>query len=278
VIEIKNLNFHYSRKHQVYKNLNLKIDEGAVYALLGLNGAGKTTLLNLIAGFLIPAGGSCKVFNYEASQRKPEMLKEIFLVGDTSEFPNITVKEFHNLYVGFYPKFDSDLFNHCINEFGLNTQASLKRLSFGDSRKVILSFALATKCRLLLFDEPTNGLDIPSKSIFRKLIAANLGEEQTLVMATHQVRDLSNLMDRIIIEHQGNILLNESVENIAQKLTFGLAPGKIAKDDLLYETDSFKQNETISFNRTNQFGQVDIELLFTACTNYPHKFIKIFNL
>jgi len=277
VIKIKNLDFHYQRKHQVYKNLNLNIEEGAIYALLGLNGAGKTTLLNLIAGFLIPKSGSCEVFGYEASLRKPQMLQEIFLVGDTSEFPNMTVKQFCELYAGFYPRFENDFYNSCISEFGLQPGSSLKRLSFGDKRKVVLSFALATKCQLLLFDEPTNGLDIPSKATFRKLIASSLGENQTIIMATHQVRDLANLMDRIIIEHNGKIVINEPIDRIAEKLAFGLSSDRIAHNDLLFKAESFNQNETVSVNHTDQPGQVDIELLFNAAVTNTAKLSQIFN-
>jgi len=276
VIKIENLNFHYSRNRQVYKNLNLNIEEGAIYALLGLNGAGKTTLLNLIAGFLIPKGGSCTVFDWEASKRKPEMLQEIFLVGDTSEFTNMTVKEFCDLYADFYPRFDLDFFNHCIVEFGILAESSLKRLSYGDKRKVVLSFALATRCRLLLFDEPTNGLDIPSKATFRKLIASSLGENQTIIMATHQVRDLANLMDRIIVENKGQILINESVERIAEKLSFGLPSEQIATDDLIFKADGFNPNETVSINSSLQPGQVDIELLFSAAITQSSKISTIF--
>lgn len=276
MIKIENLYFSYPRKRQVYKSLNLCIEEGSVYALLGLNGAGKTTLLNLIAGFLIPQEGSCEVFNYEASIREPMMLQEIFLVGDTSEFPNMTVKEFCGLYSDFYPRFDQDFFNNCISEFGLLGDSSLKRLSFGDKRKALLSFALATKCRLLLFDEPTNGLDIPSKSTFRKLVASSLDEKQTIILATHQVRDLANLMDKIIIEHQGKILINEPIDRIAEKLAFGLTSDQIANGDLLYRADGFKQSETVSVNHSNQQGQVDIELLFNAAISQPAELSRLF--
>jgi ABC-2 type transport system ATP-binding protein len=276
VIEIKNLDFHYQRKRQVYRNLNLNIEEGAVYALLGLNGAGKTTLLNLIAGFLIPQEGTCKVFGYQSTKREPEMLQEIFLVSDTSEFPNMSVKEFCCLYADFYPRFDQNFFDHCISEFGLAADSSLKRLSFGDKRKAMLSFALATNCRLLMFDEPTNGLDIPSKATFRKLVASTLAENQTIIMATHQVRDLANLMDRIIVEHQGQILLNEPIDRITEKLVFGLSPDQIATGDLIYKAESFNQNETVSVNRSNQPGQVDIELLFNAAIAHPKELSRIF--
>ena len=277
MIEIKNLDFHYQRKRQVYSNLNLSIVEGAVYALLGLNGAGKTTLLNLIAGFLIPQQGMCQVFGYQSTKREPEMLKEIFLVGDTSEFPNMTVKDFCALYADFYPRFDLVLLERCFSEFGLSGESSLKRLSFGDKRKVMLSFALSTKCRLLMFDEPTNGLDIPSKATFRKLVASTLGENQTIIMATHQVRDLANLMDRIIIEHRGKIILNEPIDHITEKLTFGLTPDQIATGDLIYKADSLNPNETVSVNKTKQPGQVDIEMLFSATIANSKEISNIFN-
>lgn len=276
MIKIENLNFFYQRKHQVYDSLNLTIEDGAVCALLGLNGAGKTTLLNLIAGFLIPKAGSCQVFGHEASCREPEMLEEIFLVGDTSEFPNMTIAEFCNLYSGFYPKFDQKLLSDCISEFGLNPGSSLKRLSYGDKRKVMISFAIATRCRILLFDEPTNGLDIPSKSTFRRLIAASLTEDQTIIMATHQVRDLANLMDRVIIEQSGKIILNESIDRVAEKLVFGAASEQIAQNELIYKSDSFNPNETVSINKNGQAGQVDIELLFTATIARPQEIVRIF--
>jgi len=277
VIKIENLDFSYPRKRQVYKSLNLNIEEGSICGLLGLNGAGKTTLLNLIAGFLIPQEGTCSVFGYQAAKRKPEMLQEIFLVGDTSEFPNMSVEEFCDLYAGFYTRFDMTLFEQCISEFGLMGSSSLKRLSFGEKRKVILSFALAIRCRLLMFDEPTNGLDIPSKATFRKLVASTLSEDQTIIMATHQVRDLGNLMDRIIIEHQGQILMNQQIDQIAEKLSFGLPIEQITPDDMLYAADGFNPNETVSLNSKNVLGQVDIELLFTAATSYPEKIVKLFN-
>lgn len=277
MIEIKNLDFSYPRKHQVYRSLNLNVEEGSICGLLGLNGAGKTTLLNLIAGFLIPQEGTCSAFGYQSAKRKPEMLSELFLVGDTSEFPNMSVMEFCGLYADFYPRFDTILFDRCISEFGLMRESSLKRLSFGDKRKVMLSFALATKCRLLMFDEPTNGLDIPSKATFRKLVASTLSENQTIIMATHQVRDLANLMDRIIIEHRGKILINETVERIGEKLAFGLAADQIANGDLLFKADSFNPNETVSVNKTNQPGQMDIEMLFNAVVLQPSELSKIFN-
>lgn len=276
MIEINNLNFRYSKKKEVYNNLNLSIKEGTIAAILGLNGAGKTTLLNLIAGFLIPRNGTCEVLGYHSFKRKPEMLQELFLVSDISEFPNTSVEKFYKLFVEFYPKFDMSFFHHCISEFNLSIGSQLKRLSLGEKRKVMLSFALATNCQLLLFDEPTNGLDIPSKSTFRKLVAANLKEKQTILFATHQVRDLSNLMDRIIIEHQGRIIINEATEEISQKLIFGQHRDQIKNGDLLYSNEGFVTNETVSVNRNGQSSQLDLELLFNAAISKPRELSELF--
>jgi len=278
VIEIKNLEFHYSRKRPIYNDLGVSIKEGSICGLLGLNGAGKTTLLNVIAGFLIPQNGTCKVFGMEASERKPEMLQEVFIVSDTSDLPYINLNTFCKTYADFYPRFDHDFFNHCVSEFKVSTKNRLISLSLGDKRKAMLSFALSTRCRLLLLDEPTNGLDIPSKSVLKKLIAESFNEKQTILIATHQLRDLSNLMDRIIIEHHGRIVLNESIDCISEKLLFGVNEHLIPKEDLIYLSEGLTKYETVSVNRTKEQGQIDVELLFAAATANPNEFKAIFTL
>ncbi len=277
MIEIKNLSFYYSRKRPVYSDLSLKIEKGSVSAILGLNGAGKTTLFNLIAGFLIPKEGSCKVSYYESSKRSPEMLQELFMVSDISEFPNMVIDKFCKLYADFYPRFDYNLFTNCLAEFNLSSKQSLKHLSLGEKRKVMLSFALATRCKLLLFDEPTNGLDIPSKSTFRKMIAANLEEDQTILLATHQVRDLGNLMDRIIIEHQGKIILNETTNQISEKLLFGVKATDVNPNDLFYSDENVASNECVAINRNSHSSKLDIEQLFNAAISDPQKISLVFN-
>jgi len=277
VIKIKDLNYHYFRKRKVYNNLNLTIQEGTISAILGLNGAGKTTLLNLIAGFLIPKDGNCEVFGYQSAKRNPAMLQDLFMVSDISDYPSTTIEKFCNLYADFYPNFDAELLSQCLADFSLSPQQSLKQLSLGEKRKVMLSFALSTRCKLLLFDEPTNGLDIPSKATFRRLIAAHTNEDQTILIATHQVRDLGNLMDRVIIEHQGKIILNETTERITEKLVFGLKSNDIQPEDLIHINENMASNESVSINRGNQSSQVDLELLFNAAISKTEKITPIFN-
>jgi len=277
MIEIKNLNFSYTRNKEVYKNLNLEIPKGTIASVLGLNGAGKTTLLNLIAGFLIPKHGSCKVSRYESSSREPEMLENLFMVTDNNEFPNTTVAKFCRLFAEFYPKFSHEFFAHCLSEFKLTPNQSLKRMSLGERRKAMLSFALSTKCKVLLFDEPTNGLDIPSKATFRKLLASNTEEDQTILLATHQVRDLGTLMDRIIIEHEGAILLNETTECISEKLYFGLPADHLSPEDIIFSQEGIASNYIVAANKNGHSGNMDIELLFNAAISNPDKMKTIFN-
>lgn len=277
MITIKDLDFHYSRKRQVYKNLNLSIPKGAITVILGLNGAGKTTMLNLIAGFLIPKEGTCKVSGYDSSKRFPEMLQELFMVSDISEFPNMNIENFCKLYADFYKKFDYELFAHCLTEFHLTEKQSLKHISLGEKRKVMLAFALATRCNVLLFDEPTNGLDIPSKATFRKLVASNVGDNQTILIATHQVRDLSNLMDRIVIEHQGKIIINETIDRISEKLAFGKEAEEVNSEDLILFQEDIALKQYVAVNRNGHSSNLDLELLFNAATANPIKLSSVFN-
>ncbi len=277
MIEIKNLDFNYSRKKEIYNNLSLTISEGTIAAILGLNGAGKTTLLNLIAGFLIPKNGTCKVSYRESSKRDPQMLEDLFLVSDISEFPSVQIEKFCKLYSDFYPNFDHTLFNKCLLEFNLSSEQSLKELSLGEKRKVMLSFALATRCKILLFDEPTNGLDIPSKASFRKLLASSLNEDQTILLATHQIRDLGNLMDRIIIEHKGRIVLNETTDRISEKILFGIEEDQINEEDLIFSEKGIASSKNVTINRNGESAKLDIELLFSAAIANPSKLSSVFN-
>lgn len=277
MINIKNLDFSYSHKKEVYNKLDLCIQEGTISAILGLNGAGKTTLLNLIAGFLFPQKGSCQVFNYESSKRNPKMLQDLFMVSDINEFPPVKIEKFCNLFSDFYLKFDYELFEKCLSDFNLSKTQSLKHLSLGERRKVVLSFAFASRCKVLLFDEPTNGLDIPSKAIFRKMIASCTTDSQTILIATHQVRDLGNLMDHIIIENKGEIILNEKIDTISEKLRFGTNQHDIEQDDLIFSQEGIVNNEFVSINRKHQSSSLDMELLFNAAISNPIKLSNVFN-
>lgn len=217
MISIRNLSFAYKKK-PVFNGLNLQFEAGHVYGLLGKNGTGKSSLLRNIAGLLYPQNGTITVNGLRPFDRLPVFLEDVFMVPEEFYLPDIPVPAFIKHYAPFYPRFNSDKFRNYITVFGIPSDSTLQNMSYGQKKKVLISFALATNAKVLLMDEPTNGLDIMSKSQFRKILAEALDEERCIIISTHQVKDLENLIDRITIIDEGKILFDENVEEITKKI------------------------------------------------------------
>lgn len=218
MIECKELTFSYSRKHKVLDGIDLTLEPGHIYGLLGKNGEGKTTLLKLICGLLVPNQGACRLWGQDVKYRPVELLQKLFLVQENPVPPNVRVSEYYQMYAPFYPSFSNEILKKCIDYFDIDSTTKMKNLSQGQQKKVFISLALAANTAILLLDEPTNGLDIPSKKIFRQLLAAFVREDQIVVLSTHQVRDLENLIDSVVIMNKKKIICNESFEDNASSL------------------------------------------------------------
>lgn len=278
MIEMKNLSFSYGRRQKVFDDLDLSIPGGNIYGLLGKNGAGKTTLLRLISGLLFPDAGTCNVLEYHPTERLPNFLADLFFIPEEIYIPQKTIEGFINTYAPFYPKFDRSEFDHFLGEFGLSTNRQMKELSYGQKKKVMLGFGLATNSRILILDEPTNGLDIPSKSQFRQLIAGAINEERTFIISTHQVRDMANLIDPIIILDEGKIIFHESLEEITRKVRFDVQFDAPDESSIIYSERVPGGYMTVSkAENPNDFGEeVDVEVLFNAVTRQPALFAQLF--
>ncbi len=211
MLNIEKLLFDYEGSDPLFAGLSLDVEAGKIYGLLGKNGVGKTTLLKLMTGLLFPHSGSCKMLNTDTRLRLPEILQEIYFIAEEFYVPNVTAEEYIKYYAPFYPNFDPEIFAHAAGEFELLPKKKLTKLSYGQKKKFLVAFGLAANCKLLLLDEPTNGLDIPSKSQFRKLLASSLTEDKTIVIATHQVRDLEQLIDTVVILEDGQIIYNQEL-------------------------------------------------------------------
>ena len=221
MIEIANLSFKYpGQTEPVFTDFSLTLEENKVYGLLGKNGTGKSTLLYLISGLLRPATGSVCVDDTDAYKRQVETLREIFLVPEEFDLPSMTLKQYVKLNAPFYPRFSREVLEECLKDFELTTDLKLQALSMGQKKKVFMSFALAANTRYLLMDEPTNGLDIPSKSQFRKVVTQNMNDERTVIISTHQVHDVESLLDHILILSQRELLLNASTAELTEKYKF----------------------------------------------------------
>lgn len=275
MITINNLSFYYNKKRPIFKNVSFTMKNG-IYGLLGENGVGKTTLLHIISGLRFPTSGSCKIEGYETCHRNPNMLQQVFFLPEEFNAPNLTIEELAKRDSAFYPNFNYEELQKYLKDFHIESTRKLTDLSYGQKKKSMISYALALNTPITLLDEPTNGLDIPSKAQFRKIVAAAGSNDKTIVISTHQVRDLETLIDPIIILDQNDVLLNNSVEEITNKLYFSITP-QIPEGALYYE-QTMQGYAAVSYNQYNEESIMNIELLFSAVVNNKNKIKELFNL
>ena len=263
MIAFNQVSFSYKRKRPLFENLNLDQVQGNIVGLLGKNGAGKSTLLRLMAGLLEPRKGSLNVMGYKPFDRNPNFLADIFMVPEEFVYPSVKMKTFAEANALFYPNYDTAKFQRIANEFEIDINLKFGDVSSGQRKKYLIAFALATNCRLLLLDEPTNALDIPSKRLFRKIVASSITDEQLVFISTHQVKDVENLIDKIIIVDQGQVVFNHNVETICSKLAFQTVLSLTDNSGVLYSQKTIGGFHVISpLNGTET--ALDIELLFNA--------------
>lgn len=274
MITLKELSFSYSRKKEVLDRINLEVGSGHICGLLGKNGEGKTTLLNLLSGQIFPDQGSCLVLEEIPSERNARFLQQIFLLPEEISMPEVTAIEYIKMYAPFYPTFRDDICKACVESFEINLSDRLSKMSQGQRKKVAITLALAAHTPLLLMDEPTNGLDIPSKATFRRLVASLIDDNQTVIISTHQVRDLESLIDTVLILDQRQILLNKTLNEIGDKLYFGpLLP----EEKALYSESTPQGTIGVTARDGKEETAVSLELLFNAAITYPKEIQRIMN-
>lgn len=225
MIQLSNVSYRYvGNSTPSIADFSMTLGSGKIVGLLGANGAGKSTLLYLISGLLKPLSGLISVNGFNPWERKPEFLSRIFLVPEEIDIPSIKLTDYVKAFSPFYPRFSQESMDEALSHFNLTPDIHLGNLSMGQRKKAFLSFALACHTPVLLMDEPTNGLDIPGKSEFRRALAKTMDDERSIIISTHQVRDLDQLLDHITIMDNKGIILNESVDEIQNRFVFGLAP------------------------------------------------------
>jgi len=265
MIEVENLSFSYGRrKAKVLDGFSMTLDKGSVYGLLGKNGTGKSTLLYLMAGLLRPQSGKVLYKGVDVTLRYPLTLQDMFLVPEEFALPDVSLKQYVKLNAPFYPRFSDELLKTCLRDFDMNEDIHLGELSMGQKKKAFMCFALATNTSLLMMDEPSNGLDIPSKSQFRKVIASGMTDDKAVIISTHQVRDIDSLLDHVLIMDGSELLLNESVVSICEKLYFLEQGMNELTNDALYVQPSVQGNSVILPNESCEESKMNLEVLFNA--------------
>lgn len=276
MISLQDLTFSYRKGHPVLSNLQLSFAPGRIYGLLGKNGAGKSSLLYNICGLLYPQAGQCQVMGFNPAKRQPAFLQQIYLLPEAFHLPDVDIDQYVRLNAPFYPGFDRAAFDRHLGVFEVPRHQQLHALSHGQQKKVLISFALATAARVLIMDEPTNGLDIPSKRQFRKVIAGCLREDQCMIISTHQVKDLDSLIDEVLILESGRIILKEPVTRITEKLSFRQVMSLEETEAPLYSEGALKGYAVVAVNRREEHSRLDMEMFFNAVMVEKEKILPLF--
>ena len=266
MIQVSNISFKYpGTKRNIFDNFSLDIEENRIYGLLGKNGTGKSTLLYIISGLLTPSSGMVSVDGMASKERHPALLRDIFIVPEEFELPNVSLKTYIKSLLPFYPNFSQNVLEKCLHDFELPDFEKLSELSMGQKKKVYMSVALAANTRYLLMDEPTNGLDIPSKSQFRRVVADNMTDGRTIIISTHQVHDVESLLDHILILTESKMLLDATTAEICEKYSFEYRSPQQMDDTVVYAEPTLQGNAVIARrNEGDAETVINLELLFNA--------------
>lgn len=276
MLKVEEMAFSYRRNEYLLNKLSFEITPGGVYGLLGKNGSGKSTLLYLMTGLMFPQIGNITINGEPVRKRTPRLLQDIYLLPEEFDLPEVSIEMYVKNNASFYPRFNHEEFDNYLSIFELPQVKKLSQYSMGQKKKFIVSFALASNTRLLFMDEPTNGMDIPSKSQFRKAIALGMSDERSIIISTHQVRDLESMIDRVLILHNNTMALNESVSRIADKLEFIKTTSKDDLQGCVYSTFTPDGFVGVRPNVDGVDSQVDLEVLFNSIISNPQVFDKLF--
>ncbi len=261
MIEIKDLAFSYG-KTPILKSITTTLEEGRIYGLLGENGVGKTSLLTLLCGLKKVCSGSITTDGENPFDRTPTLLQNQFYLPDEVLPVAMKAECFAKERGAFWPDYDHSKFLEIMKEFENDPAKKMNQMSAGQLKKTYISLALACGCKYIFMDEPTNGLDIPSKTQFRSAIMKYTSDDSTIVISTHQVRDLENIIDPIIILDRQDVLLNASVEEITSKLYFDY--GTQLHPESLYSEQLPGGFIQVYPNTTGEDSKINVEALFNA--------------
>lgn len=255
MLKLSNLSVGYGHR-AVISDINTVLSPGGVYGLLGSNGCGKTTLMKTIAGGIEPVHGNIYASDCIPFQKHKEFLKSMVYMPEDFRLPGCSVEKFIKLYGKNRPQFSVQDFYDNLCSLNFHSNERIDRLSLGNKKKLFIAYSLACHPKLLLMDEPTNGLDMEAKKSFSKLMVTTDFSDSIVIISTHLLPDLRNLLSGVIIVCDGKIALDLSIDKIASLLQFNNGEN----ESLLY-SDGLN---TVSANVDGEYTDVDIELLYYA--------------
>lgn len=213
-IEIKNITKTFGDVAAL-KDISVDLEENHVYGLLGRNGAGKTTLLNLVTGKMFPDSGEI-LLDGERTLENDRALSKMYCMTEMNLYPErMRVKEAFRWSKEFYPEFDTEYANTLCQKFELKTNLKIRNLSTGYSSIFKIVIALACNAEIVIFDEPVLGLDANHRELFYKeLIQSFSDHPRTFIISTHLIEEIADIIDRVLIIKNGELILNDEVQNV----------------------------------------------------------------
>ena len=265
MIQLSDVSFSYGKKN-VFDTFNLQLQKGAIYGLLGKNGTGKSTLLKLISGLIFPDSGIINVLSFVPKKRHPDFLKGIYLIPEEFNLPDIKIAALLKYYAPFYPNFSKDKFDKYIQEFEVPVNNTFSQMSLGQKKKAIISFGLACNTPILLMDEPTNGLDIISKSQFKNVMKHTHNPEQCIIVSTHQAKDLESLITRVAIIDEQGVILDKAISEILSKLYFKITNDKDELAQAIFTEEYMNDAKSVilPIHEEMKDNKFELEILFKA--------------
>lgn len=258
---LNHLDLGYQKGSPVLSQVSSEFKAGCIYGVLGLNGAGKTTLFKGLSGLIRPLAGTIEAFGMHPFDKTKEFLMNLMFVPINPILPRMSGKAFVKTYSSFWSGFSMDEFTETAQSLSVNLDKNLSRMSYGEQKKFMLSFALATNTRLLLLDEPLAGLDMVSQKNLLMTIAQNQKPHRILILSSNQAEEIGNIITDVVIVFQGKILINCPVETIGSRLAFhdhGYHPNSVFDDGL----------KSICLNTAGDYTDVDLRTLFyAACSS-----------
>lgn len=274
MIKVENISYRYKSKLPIFNGISFEIGNG-IYGLLGENGVGKTTLMHLICGLLFPQNGKCCIDGKDTAERHPGLLSSYFFLPEEMKMPTESIAQFAARHSVFYPHFSRKEFELNLEELRIDKHRKLSSVSFGQQKKAMLAYAFALHTSYIILDEPTNGLDITSRQALNRMISRSMNDESTLLISTHQAHDFEKLLDHLIILGEGEIVLNQSLDEISNRLLF--VRTSTLPEESIYSEEDLSGYFSIIPNTEEEENTPDIELLYKSILQQPEKIKKVFH-
>ncbi|CDF11967.1 putative uncharacterized protein [Mycoplasma sp. CAG:776] len=254
MIEISNLSKSFDNKNYVLENLNCKIKDNAIYGLVGANGAGKSTLLRLINSIYTANEGKILIDNQNAYDNETLKQEMVFVPDDLYFYPGYTLMDMAEYHKSLYHNFDMNFVINTANTLKLNPNVKISNFSKGMKRQCALICALATNAKYLFFDETFDGLDPVVRNYFKKLLSDAMSKKDTtIIMTSHNLRELEDICDNLGLLYKGNILFESDIDTL--KTNMFKVQISLKQD---FDKNTFKKLKILSYKKVGSVATLII--------------------